>query len=150
MIRNLKAAETYDLRSRILRPFQPPDTYQYLEDQLSTTYHLGFILDGKIVANATFIQQTFPQLKDLKNHPVITKPYRLRGMAVDKEYQSKGIGTELLKACIIELKKQKIDFLWFNARTSALLFYKKLGFIEIGSEFEITGAGPHIVMYSNI
>src|SRR3989344_2800182 len=74
-------------------------------------------------------------------------PYRLRGMATDHAYQKQGLGQRILKKALSELQKRNCDLLWFNARTSAEKFYAKLGFISSPEVFEISGAGPHKVMY---
>jgi hypothetical protein len=47
-------------------------------------------------------------------------------------------------------KKQKTTLIWFNARTSAVGFYKKMGYEIVGSEFEIKEVGPHFLMYKKI
>ena len=75
------------------------------------------------------------------------KPYRLRGMATDFIYHRQGLGQKIIHAALVELKIRNCDLLWFNARTSAELFYLKLGFTADNTVFELPLIGPHKVMY---
>lgn len=56
------------------------------------------------------------------------------GMGLEKEFRSKGIGSELLKTAILWAKSQKeiswIDLSTFSKNTAARSMYKKFGFIE--------------------
>ncbi|RZK10679.1 MAG: GNAT family N-acetyltransferase [Flavobacterium sp.] len=56
----------------------------------------------------------------------------------------------LIKYAIDYLKEAKADYIWCNARTSAIDFYKKQGFETISEEFEISGVGPHYIMILNL
>jgi GNAT superfamily N-acetyltransferase len=71
-------------------------------------------------------------------------------MASDSAFQKKGLGKSVLQAAETELKRRGCSLLWFNARTSAEGFYKKSGYIPIEKVFEITGIGPHKVMYKKL
>lgn len=140
-VQQITAEEAMDLRARILRPGQPLSTIQYAEDYSPTTFHLGLIQDGKIICNGTFISGVCDYFPD---HSVA---YRLRGMAVDNEFQGQGLGTQLLAAAEKILVERACSLLWFNARTTALHFYEKNGFVTVGEVFDIPGGGPHVVMY---
>ena len=115
---------------------------RYLEDSLPNTFHLGIFIDQRLVCNGTFIQQDHAKFANAQF------PYRLRGMASDSISQRKGLGTSLIKFAIEILKQKKCDLLWFNARTSAEIFYQKLGFQKFDEIFEIPTIGAHKVMYS--
>ena len=71
-------------------------------------------------------------------------------MAVLESHQKKGIGEALVREAETFCKKQKTTLIWFNARTSAVGFYKKMGYEISGSEFEIKEVGPHFLMYKKI
>lgn len=60
---------------------------------------------------------------------------QFRKMAVLPANQGKGFGKQLLTYVIAYCKTQNITTLWCNARTSALDFYKKFGFVEIGEPY---------------
>lgn len=145
-IEQIMAAQTIDLRTRILRPGQPVEICHYPEDNLSTTFHLGAFVtfatgDRIIAANGTFMKDAHKFFPEAKN------PYRLRGMATDHSYRGMGLGSKILQQGEMLLKVMNCDLLWFNAREIAFPFYEKNGFTIIGDMFDIPGAGPHKVMY---
>lgn len=140
-VQKISAAQTIDLRSRILRPMQAIELCNYPEDEFLSTFHLGIFDNNKIICNGTFIQQ--PHEKFLEAQ----LPYRLRGMATDTSKQRQGLGSVIVVQSLIELNHLGCDLLWFNARTSAEIFYKKLGFLAMPEVFEIPLIGPHKVMY---
>lgn len=137
----ITAEDTIDLRSRILRPNQALENCKYLEDNDANTFHLGIFIEGRLVSNGTFIQQPHSHFENMN------RAYRLRGMASDTQYQRQGLGRLIIEAALAELKKRNSDLLWFNARTSAEAFYKKLNFETIEEIFDIPLIGPHKVMY---
>lgn len=140
-VQEIRAEDTIDLRSRILRPGQEVELCHYPEDNLPTTFHLGIFGNERVICNGTFIQQGHSYFSEAKY------PYRLRGMASDKKFQGQGLGSKLLCHALQQLKAKNCDLLWFNARTSAENFYRKLGFESTGEIFDITSIGPHKVMY---
>ena len=73
--------------------------------------------------------------------------YRLRGMGVLKDYQGFNFGKLLVKKAESLVKQKGAKLLWFDARLIAVGFYKKLGFVKIGEQFDIPKVGPHYVMY---
>lgn len=138
----IAASETIDLRHRILRPDQDISVCHYPNDNLSSSFHVGIRdVKGKIISNGTFISEPnilFPEAK---------KPYRLRGMATDFHWQKKGCGRLIILSALEKLQELQCDLVWFNARTSAELFYLKLGFSADANIFDIPSIGPHKVMY---
>jgi N-acetylglutamate synthase-like GNAT family acetyltransferase len=60
---------------------------------------------------------------------------QFRKMAVLPEAQGQGFGKQLLLYVIDYCKEQQIETLWCNARTSAIEFYKKIGFATIGEPY---------------
>ncbi|MFZ3230926.1 MAG: GNAT family N-acetyltransferase [Pseudobdellovibrio sp.] len=135
-------SEAIDLRSRILRPGQPIENCIYDGDNLNSSFHLGVRLnENQIICNGTFIQQPHKFFKS----SVI--PYRLRGMATDSQFQKQGLGSLIINTALKIIKDKQGDLLWFNARTSAEIFYSKLGFCSTEEIFDIPLAGPHKVMY---
>ena len=57
------------------------------------------------------------------------KQYQLRGMAILESYQNTGFGNLLLAEAEKLLHQRQVDLLWFNARETAIHFYKKNNFI---------------------
>ena len=137
----ISAENTLDLRQRILRPEQLLSHCRYEEDNLESTFHFGIWKNSKVISNGSFIQQSHTLF------PTAKYPYRLRGMATDFSEQRKGLGRLILQHGLVELKKRKCDLLWFNARTSAELFYSRQDFLADQNIFEIPLIGLHKVMY---
>ena len=73
------------------------------------------------------------------------RQYQLRGMAILKPYQKKGLGNLLLETGEEEISKQ-CSRLWFNAREIAVNFYKNNGYKIIGKPFVIEPIGLHYIM----
>ncbi|WP_299682908.1 GNAT family N-acetyltransferase [uncultured Tenacibaculum sp.] len=140
LVKKIKAEETYFLRKEILRKnIDLP--YVFEGDLDKTTFHLGVFEGDTLVCIGTFMKNNLENLKG--NH------YQLRGMATSVAGRGKGFGKLLLGFATNELEKQKIDFLWCNAREVALKFYEKNNFEIIGEKF-INIAGPHFKMYKSI
>ena len=136
----ISSREVLTLRHRILKPHLSLEECLLPEDDLKTTFHLGIFYCEKLVTIATFMLQSHA-------HFSAGFPYRLRGMATDDKYRGQGFGTLALQNGVTLLKQMHCDFLWFNARRNAFEFYEKLGFQASGPVFEISGIGPHKVMY---
>jgi ribosomal protein S18 acetylase RimI-like enzyme len=65
-------------------------------------------------------------------------------MAVDPQYQQKGIGKALIHQASIELSDAKR--IWCNSRIGAVLFYKNLGFKIVGEKINIANFGERYRM----
>ncbi len=139
MIQEISSEQTYPLRSEILRWGQvPPEKCGNPEDILDGSFHLGYFENNKLVGIASF------HIEPMPDNP--NKAYRLRGMAVAKSHQNKGIGKKLVQYAIELLKNKNVEYLWCNARTSAKYFYEKMNFETFSEEFEIPNIGPHYRM----
>lgn len=139
MIQEILSEQTYPLRSEILRWGKiPPEQCGNPEDALEGSFHLGYFDEQNLVGIASFHIEPMPD-----SH---SKAYRLRGMAVAKTHQNKGIGKQLVLHAITLLKNRKVDYLWCNARTSAKYFYEKMNFEVFSEEFDIPNIGPHYRM----
>lgn len=58
--------------------------------------------------------------------------------------------SELIKFAINELRSANASYIWCDARSAAVDFYKKLGFETVSVEFEVPGIGPHYKMITTI
>jgi GNAT superfamily N-acetyltransferase len=140
-IQHITAEETLPLRMSVLRPGQPIENGRYKEDSFPTTFHLGALIEGKIVCNGTF-------MKDVCSHFIAEdSAFRLRGMATDPDFRGLQLGSRILKEAEGILRLRGCKLLWFNARESAFVFYEKNGFVALGDIFDIPTNGPHKVMY---
>ena len=138
-IAEIGVEQTYPIRLQVLKTNEKYQ-YKYKGDFLPTTKHFGVFDADKLVGIVTVMEVNNPNLKG--------DAVQLRGMAVCKEYQHKGLG-KLLVNHIEKVYKHK-DLLWCNARDYAAGFYNSLGFTTFGKKFYIKNVCYHYVMYKNL
>lgn len=139
-IQKINSTETYPVRHIVLRAGKPIESCQFDGDELVSTHHFGYYLNNQIIGVIS--------LFEIKNEQFVAqKPFQIRGMAVLPSFQKQGIGEALVSEAEKFCTTQKVDLIWFNARTSAVGFYKKMGYEIVGTEFEIKEVGPHFLMY---
>jgi predicted GNAT family N-acyltransferase len=138
-VRQITAAETVPLRHAVLRPGRSVETARFLGDDDETTKHFGAFRNGQLLCIASLFQAELPEEPGIPG-------LQLRGMATDCTAQGTGLGRALVLACADFTRKQGAQLLWCNARISASVFYSKLGFEIVGSEFHIPDVGPHYRM----
>ncbi len=142
-ILKITSIDTYPVRHSVLRVGKPIGSCHFDGDDLPSTLHFGAFSNEQLVGvislfkigNTTFLKQ---------------KSFQIRGMAVLTAYQKQGIGEALVSEVENFCFTQKATLIWFNARSSAIGFYKKMGYESRGIEFEIKGVGPHYLMYKQI
>jgi GNAT superfamily N-acetyltransferase len=140
----ISADDCKPLRSLVLRWGLPPAQCTFPEDRNETTFHLGVLLQEKIISVGTFINNSLAQFPGHKN------PYQLRGMATAPEARGLGAGRLLLETAEVILKEKGCQLLWFNAREKAFLFYEKSGYIELNGQITISEFGPHKIMLKEL
>lgn len=139
MVKQISLTETLPARSLALRKGRPYDECYVPEDKMEGCFHLGFEEEGGIIGVASF-------------YPVPKAGYegngwQLRLMGVIPAWQGKGVGEQILREGIAQLKTQhQADYLWCNAREAAYHFYEKIGFVFISDTFDIVGIGNHKTM----
>lgn len=138
MVKFIPVDLTLDLRSRILRNGKPLLECTFPTDQVEGIFHLAFYVDEEIATIASFFPNSYKDNKELG--------YQLRGMATDLQYLGKGYGKQLIEFAVEYIKNTNAQYIWCNARSSAIKFYQKLGFETVSEEFEIAGVGPHYEM----
>jgi ribosomal protein S18 acetylase RimI-like enzyme len=140
MIRFIQAADVLPLRAAVLRNGQRlPQDCVFAGDTDPESFHVGVEQDEQVVCVASFL----PQARE--GYP--GKGYQLRGMATYSEYQSKGLGSQLVRFALAHLQQNDVDYIWCNAREAAFPFYQNLGYIFISESFDIPGIGLHKAMY---
>jgi predicted GNAT family N-acyltransferase len=124
------------LRQRILRPHQRVAEAVF-EGDTTGTHFAAFEPDSTIVGVASLLRESSED-----------EPYcwRLRGMAVDEARQQSGIGGAIISGVVDFVARNGGGLLWCNARLSAVGFYQRFGFVEVGEVFEEPIIGPHIQM----
>lgn len=143
MINFITADEVLPIRNEILREGRLNlDECRFAGDDHPDSFHFGYFDGEKLACIASFHPQGYGEF--------VGRGYQLRGMATLKEYQGKGVGTQLVNFAVTYLRGQKVNYVWCNARKVAVSFYSNTGFEVISPEFDIQGIGPHHVMYLKI
>ena len=134
--------EILPLRMSVLRDGTPSRDPRYAEDDDATSVHLvARDPNGTIVATSSWLPRPFPPEPDAPG-------VQLRGMAVDKTLQSKGVGALLLAVGIERARGLGAHNVWARARDSALVFYERNGMTVVGDAFtdDATGMSHHLVV----
>lgn len=135
-LQEISANDTHIVRHPILRKGRPISSCVFSGDNTPTTVHLGAFLDNQIIGVLSAYLNTHPDF-GIKNS------YQIRGVAVLKEHQRKGIGRLLMKAIEAKLLQKNTTFIWLNARIAAVPFYEELQYAVHGSVFDIPPIGLH-------
>lgn len=138
MVKYIQAADTLPLRSAVLRNHLPFEQCMFSMDDNDDCLHVGCFEGKQLVSVATIFPEDHPE------HGA--GGFRLRGMASDPAFAGKGYGSRLINFVIDELTSANAAYIWCNARSTAAVFYTRLGFTMISEEFEIPGIGPHFNM----
>lgn len=136
------AAAVRPLRTRILRPEWPAEQLLTF-DQDDAALHLAARLDGQVVAVGTVYPCPPPEALGIPADAA----WQLRGMASEARVRGMGVGASVLRAVVREAAAAGARALWCNARRGAVGFYAAFGWTAAGSEFDVPGVGPHVVMW---
>jgi GNAT superfamily N-acetyltransferase len=142
-LRPITAQQARIVRLPVLRAGFPPETAVFDHDDDPTTLHLGAFDGGRLVGVATFFPEPYP------NDPAPTA-WRLRGMATIPDMQRRGIGRALMLKGMDAATQAGAELMWFNARITALEFYRSLGFVAVGDEVVHPMSGAHYVMFKRL
>ena len=141
VVQRLALDDIMALRVRVLRKGTPTTHCNYPEDAYPDVVHLGIVDNGDVIATSTWFTKPCPEL-----HGVAAM--QLKGMAVDDQLQTGGLGRVVIDAGIEHARASGAEIVWARARDSALEFYVKCGFQIAGEGFidEPTGMPHHIVV----
>jgi len=143
MIKKITAIETYSIRHSVLRKGKPLDSCHFEGDELLSTLHLGLYHHEKLIAVASIFEKSNIHFND-------SKQFQIRGVAVLETYQRHGFGEKLIKEAENHIINSNGKIIWFNARYSAINFYKKLGYKITGIPFDIENIGIHYLMSKHL
>lgn len=135
----ITAGETLRLRRNILRPGLELEQCNYPGDADSSTHHLGCYLNKQLVGIVSIYERSNFELQSGCG-------YQIRAMATSETVRGQGLGFSLLKAAEELAFKSGANYLWANARSSAIGFYKKAGYDIGDDEFQIEGVGAHFLI----
>ncbi len=72
--------------------------------------------------------------------------YQFRALAIVEDLRSQGYGLTLLHAVEKHARDKSADYLWANARMTAVEFYRKAGYTIDDKQFIVEGVGPHVII----
>lgn len=122
-IEQIRPELTWHLRQKVLYPAQKLYEMELDEDQ--NGIHFGAFTDNKLVG----IVSLFDKNGD----------FQFRKLAVDPDYQGKGIGNDLLTYIIDFSRNEGGKRIWCNARSTATGFYDKNRFRHTSEFFSRNG-----------
>lgn len=135
-IRGITVLQARAIRTEVLRPHGPESEIVYPGDAAESSQHLGAFESGRLIGVASFLPEPCPGLAE-------TAAWRLRGMAVARSAQGRGVGGQLLSHGIGRVLRQGARLIWCKGRSSVRSFYERHGFQAAGEEFALPHSGPH-------
>jgi predicted GNAT family N-acyltransferase len=139
-IRAVTAEDVRPIRRRVLRAGLPRPDVAFEGDDADDTFHAGAFVDGRLVAVATVLRRPPPDA------PAAEPAWQVRGMATEPAARGRGLGGELLERCVEHVVRAGGGVVWCNARTRAVPFYERHGFVRDGEAFDVADLGPHVRM----
>ena len=139
-IRSISSTQTFEIRQPILRAGQPLESCKFIGDEDLETLHFGAYEEERLIGVLSCYVNNGTHFNQGKN-------YQIRGVAVVEKLQQKGIGKALMLYAEQLLKTKVCNHIWLNARVTASSFYTKLGYLEIGTVFEVPVIGTHQCFY---
>tara|TARA_A100001011_G_scaffold400708_1_gene517825 strand:- start:26987 stop:27427 length:441 start_codon:yes stop_codon:yes gene_type:complete len=139
----VKSEDLLNLRSKILRNNLDPNLCRFPSDAEINSFHVG-AFNGNTLVGGVSVMKNECKKKKLPNC------YQLRGLFVDQEFQYKGIGNTIVNFVEERLRYIGVNYLWMNARESAVLFYLKLNYSNSKITYMINEIGLHYLMYKKL
>ena len=139
----VKSDDLLNLRSKILRNNLDPNLCRFPGDKEINSFHLG-AFNGNTLIGGVSVMKNECKKKELPNC------FQLRGLFVDKEFQHNGIGKTIVNFVENRLRDSGVNYLWMNARESAVLFYLKLNYSNSKISYVINEIGLHYLLYKKL
>ena len=139
----VKSDDLLNLRSKILRNNLDPNLCRFHGDKEINSFHVG-AFNGNTLIGGVSVMKNECKKKELPNC------FQLRGLFVDKEFQHNGIGKTIVNFVENRLRDSGVNYLWMNARESAVLFYLKLNYSNSKISYVINEIGLHYLMYKKL
>lgn len=125
-------AEELNLRNRILRVPLGMNLFEENLEKEKNDFHLGAFAEGRLVGVLILT-------------PLSDRVLKMRQVAVDSDFQGRGVGKGLVRFSEIFAVQKGFSKFELNARQPAVPFYKGLGYCPAGKEFFEVGI-PHLKM----
>jgi GNAT superfamily N-acetyltransferase len=139
----VKSDDLLNLRSKILRNNLDPNLCRFPGDKEINSFHVG-AFNGNTLISGVSVMKNECKKKELPNC------FQLRGLFVHKEFQHNGIGKTIVNFVENRLRDIGVNYLWMNARESAVLFYLKLNYSNSKISYVINEIGLHYLMYKKL
>lgn len=139
----VKSDDLLNLRSKTLRNNLDPNLCRFPGDKEINSFHVG-AFNGNTLIGGVSVMKNECKKKELPNC------FQLRGLFVDKEFQHNGIGKTIVNFVENRLRDSGVNYLWMNARESAVLFYLKLNYSNSKISYVINEIGLHYLMYKKL
>lgn len=134
---DVDAADTHELRRRVLRDGTTSNVVVFDGDDVADTFHLGVLDDGKLIGVSTWLRRAYP------DRPAVVG-VQLRGMATDPDRRHEGVASAMLAAGLERAAAGGAGVVWARARDTALGFYERHGFVAVGLGYvDLTTGLPH-------
>jgi len=143
IITEIPSKETYSVRQPVLRKNKAVESCIFEGDDLESTHHFGLFSDENLTGIISLYDKINPIFAEQNQA-------QIRGMAVLESHQKKGFGEALVKHCEAYCNANKVNLIWFNARTAAVGFYKKMDYQPQGEPFDIKDVGEHYLMFKKL
>lgn len=122
-IEQIRPELTWRLRREVLYPSEPLYAMKMEED--ANGLHFGAFYDHELIGVVSLFQTG--------------TDFQFRKFAIAPHMQYKGVGRALLQYIISFARLQGGNRLWCNARSTAVNFYQKAGFVTTGQTFSKNG-----------
>ena len=119
----LNVNDVLPLRQAVLWPHKSIDFCRVSDDEWGD--HFGVKVDGDVICVASVF---------VDEHGA-----RLRKFATAESFQGRGIGSQVLVFLTEYYRARGVETFWFDARETALSFYRKFGFAVRGDRFFKSG-----------
>lgn len=122
-IKEIEAADTWDLRHRVMWPEKSIDYVKLDEDKDGV--HFGLFKDEQLVSVVSLF--------------MTGKEAQFRKFATDSIAQGNGYGTKLLQHALLVAQQNNVETIWCNSRVDKASFYKRFGLAETNQKFNKDG-----------
>lgn len=141
-IAEIPLEDTLTLRNDVLRPGYARSECVFEGDDDTDTRHFGALDNNdNVVGILSVYRRANPAVSENNGNS-----YQIRAMATNPHLRGLGIGYLLINAAEEYVRKCAGNWLWANARSSAVAFYRKAGYEAISEEFMIEPIGPHFLV----
>lgn len=128
----------------------PEDMESYLAEAFSPEKQASELVDPAsvfLIAEVEGRMAGYARLKEGPSPPGVSgsRPIELVRIYAGKEWIGRGVGARLMQACIAEAWRRGCDTIWLGVwerNPRAIAFYRKWGFVEVGTQTFVLGNDP--------